>query len=463
MARKQILVVDDEADILGLVSEILEDEGYLVARAANAAEARERVAGQRYDLVLLDIWMPDLDGISLLREWQGEPQAPDQVVMMSGHATVETAVEATRLGAYDFIEKPISLAKLLLTVDRALQAGDLAAENEGLRRRLAPPSEPVGRSPAMRALRDQLKRLAGHDTWVLLLGERGVGKEVAARYLHDHSSRARGAFVVLNPDSVAESNMMAELFGSQDGQQLYRGRLEQADGGTLFIDDVLELPISAQQRLAGALESQRFLRLGGSEQVSVSLRVVAGTAGDIHAALDSGAIDNNLYYQLNVVPLELAPLRERREDVLDLLNVYMDYYTGRDQLAPRRFSLAAQNRLRNHDWPGNARELANLVQRLLVLADEEEIDEQEVEQALISLASAHSRRSGTAAAPAAFDLPLREAREQFERDYLNYQLRRVGGRVGDLAKVTGMERTHLYRKLRSLGIDPKQIAGEESA
>jgi DNA-binding NtrC family response regulator len=452
---KQILVVDDEADIRELVAEILDDEGYRVATAGDAAQAREQIAGQRFDLALLDIWMPDLDGISLLREWREHSQGPDQVVMMSGHATVETAVEATRLGAYDFIEKPISLAKLLLAVDRALQAGELVAENQGLRQRLAPPGEPVGRSNAMRELREQLQRLAAHDTWVLLTGEAGVGKEMAARYLHGHSGRRQGEFVAFNPDSIAESNMMAELFGSQEGDGLYRGRLERADAGTLFIDDVLELPLAAQQRLAGALESRRFLRLGGNEEVSVSLRVVAGSAGDLQAAMAEGKFDEALFYQLNVVPLHLPPLRDRREDVLDLLNYYVDYYTGRDQLPPRRFSLAAQNRLRNHHWPGNARELANLVQRLLVLAAEEEISEKEVDNALAQMVRQQSRGQASSTTSAAFDLPLREAREQFERDYLAYQLRRVGGRVGELAKVSGMERTHLYRKLRALGLDPK--------
>lgn len=457
MSNPHILVVDDEPDIRELVREILEDEGYGVDVAENGEAAREARRNRRPDLVLLDIWMPDIDGISLLKEWHESGGLPGPVIMISGHGTVETAVEATRLGAWDFIEKPISLAKLLLTVERALEANELRLENEGLKRRIPAVSEPTGKSPPMKDLREQAKKLAQHDTWILIRGEPGVGKETLARYVHQLSSRARGPFVEMNAGSIAPENSSVELFGSEEGDKLHYGRLEQAAGGTLYLDEVTDMDPETQVRLSSALESGRFLRVGGSTPVDVDVRVVAATGRDLDEEVRRGRFREELYYRLNVVPLTVPALRDRAEDVPDLLNFYVDYFCNQENLSYRRFSVAAQNRLRQYRWPGNVRELKNLVQRLLILGSGEEIDIEEVEQALGSAPSAAA--TGSAEDPAGvFDLPLRQAREQFERHYLLYQLKAADGSVGKLAKAVGMERTHLYRKLRGLGIEPKKVA-----
>ncbi|MEM9304394.1 MAG: sigma-54 dependent transcriptional regulator, partial [Pseudomonadota bacterium] len=381
MASPHILVVDDEPDIRTLVQEILEDEGYEVTTAEDAGAAQEARRARKLDLALLDIWMPEVDGISLLREWATAGDLPFSVIMMSGHGSVETAVEATKLGAYDFIEKPISLHKLLVTVERALEANALKRENEGLKRRLPAPVEPVGVSEQMQALKEQLKRVARHDTWVLLRGEQGVGKATVARYLHAISHRATGPFVEFKVGSIPPENISIELFGKEDGEQVHYGRLEQAGGGTLFLDEVSDMDLETQGRLSSALEGASLMRIGGSEPINIDVRVIASTREDLEAAVRDGRFREELYYQLNVVPLTVPPLRERAEDVPELLNFYAEHFPTQENLAYRHFSVAAQNRLRNYPWPGNVRELKNLVQRLLILGrDEIELDE--VEQVL---------------------------------------------------------------------------------
>jgi two-component system, NtrC family, nitrogen regulation response regulator NtrX len=447
MTAAHILVVDDEPDIRELVREILADEGYAVEAAESAEGARVALRRRRPDLVLLDIWMPDTDGVSLLREWSGQGGLPCPVVMMSGHGTIETAVEATRLGAWDFVEKPIALAKLLLTIERALEANRLRIENEGLRRQL-PPVEPVGGGRALQALRMQIERVAAHDTAVLLRGEAGTGKETLARWLHARSPRRGGAFVVLAPGSIGRDATVA-LFGSEDGAQVHYGLLEQANDGTLFLDEVADLDLDLQHRLATALERRSLLRIGGSSPVALDARVVAASSRDLEALVRDGRFREELYYQLNVVPVTVPPLRERADDVPDLLRHFAGFFADRDSLPYRGFAIAAQNRLRQYSWPGNLRELRNLVQRLLVMGHGE-IGASEVESAL-----GQSPVARDDAAEVAVELPLREAREQFERAYLSRQLAAAGGSVGKLAKMSGMERTHLYRKLRDLGIDLK--------
>ncbi|MCP5419433.1 MAG: sigma-54-dependent Fis family transcriptional regulator [Gammaproteobacteria bacterium] len=457
MSAHHILVVDDEPDIRELVQEILEDEGFEVTTAENGASAREARRLRRPDLILLDIWMPDIDGISLLKEWTEGERLPYPVIIMSGHGTVETAVEATRLGAYDFIEKPLSMNKLLLTVKRALEADKLARENVGLRRRMRPVTEPVGKSEIAQRLRAQVLRIAQHDTPVLIFGEPGTGKELYARFLHNHSLRRGGPFIDVGVGSIARENSTQELFGSEQGGKVLYGHLEQASGGTLFLDELADMDPEAQARLAGALENGSFLRIGGKEPVQVNVRIVAATHRNLEQEVADGHFREDLFYHLNVVPIKLPPLREHVEDVPDLLNYYVNYFVDQENLPYRRFNMASQNRLRNYSWPGNVRELKNLVQRLLILGVDEEIPLEEVESAISTTPLAKSREVSSVP----LDLPLREAREQFERSYLLQQFKDCDGNVARLAERVGMERTNLYRKLRALGIDPKKaLEGE---
>ena len=453
MSAGQILVVDDEPDILGLLREILGDEGFEVSTAHNAAEARAARRARRPDLILLDIWMPDEDGISLLKEWSRDDAEDSPVVMMSGHATVETAVEATRLGAYDFIEKPLSTAKLLLTIRRALEAAALRRENIGLRAHAALTAEPIGSGPAMSLLREQLRRIASHPTSVFIAGEPGTGKEVLARYLHDQSPRAAAPFVTVAVAGLATENPGAELFGSEDRGTVHFGSLEKANGGTLLLKDIADLDLGLQARLLSAFEHQSFLRVGGRDPIHVDVRIVAATRHNLLEFVQTGRVRDDLYYHLNVVSLRIPPLRDHPEDVADLLDYYAERFPSQEGLPRRRFSLAAQKRLRAYHWPGNVRELKNLVQRLLILGSGALIEAPEIDAAL----GVRPNTPSVEPVPS-FDRPLREAREQFERAYFEYQLQVTGGSISRVANRVGLERTHLYRKLRALGIDPKQVS-----
>jgi two-component system nitrogen regulation response regulator NtrX len=449
MSTAQILVVDDEADIRELVRDILSEEGYAVEAAANAAEARAACARHAPDLVLLDIWMPDTDGISLLREWQQTQAMTAPVVMMSGHGTVETAVEATRLGAIDYVEKPLSLAKLLRTVQRALDEGK---RRKHAARTLVPPLlAPVGRSRLMRDLREQVKQLAPHEASVLIVGESGTGREAFARYLHTLSPRTAGPFVPLAAGSVTEGNAEELLFGTEGGGATRPGLLEQAEHGTLFVNGLEDLPPAAQRLLLAAIESASFTRKGGRVAVGLDARLISSAQPGFETrGPEPFRVD--LLSNLNVLTLRIPPLRDYAEDVPELLRYYVDRLVDEERLAFRRFGVAAQNRLRNYPWPGNIRELKNLVHRLLIQGGPEEIRLDEIEREIDSQSTADE----PLVKQDLLSLPLREAREHFERAYLTQQLQLCNGKVGQLAKRVGMERTHLYRKLRSLGVDFRQ-------
>ncbi len=452
MSQAHILVVDDEPDIRTLVKEILEDEEYSVATAENGAAARSALRDRRPDLVLLDIWMPDIDGITLLKEWAEDDGLPCPVIMMSGHGTVETAVEATRYGAYDFLEKPLSLAKLLLTVERSLEANKLQQENLGLRRHVQHVVEPIGKSTVMQRLREQVKRVAQHDSWVLITGQAGSGRETFARYLHSQSTRRDGLFVDMGVSAIAKGNSARELFGSEKGERIQYGALEQARGGTLFLDEVADMDLEAQAQLLGALDSGSFLRIGGTDPVEIDVRIIAATKRDLEVEVREGRFREDLFYHLNVVPLNIPPLHEHPEDVPDLLKFYVDHFVQHEKLPYRHFSVGAQNFLRNYVWPGNVRELKNMVQRLLILGAGDEITQDEVELAVSGRKATEMVNAG---GMFSFDQPLRQAREQFEKVYLEYQLEKHEGNVSKTAEAAEVERTHLYRKLKSLGIEIK--------
>lgn len=456
MGLGHILVVDDEPDIRNLVQEILEDEGYTVTAAENGETARQAQRERHHDLILLDIWMPDIDGISLLKEWTEKSNHLPPVIMMSGHGTVETAVEATRLGAYDFIEKPLSLAKLLLTIERALEAANLQRENVGLKQQIQPLQQPLGKSDAMENLRQMLQRVAEHDTWILISGEPGSGKHLAAHYIHQHSARANGPFIDVGVGAIAAENSSVELFGSEENNSIYVGRLEQANGGTLYLDDIADMDMATQSRLQSALETGSFMRINGNQVIDINVRIIAATQHDLDEAVNNGQFREDLYHQLNVVPIRIPSLREHREDIPELIRYYIDHYVTNEKLTYRNFTVASQNQLRNHTWPGNIRELKNLIQRLLIIGGQTDIEPDELESALGKYTSQE-----TQGMLSVFDMPLREAREQFEKAYLEHQLRETNGSVGKVAKLAGMERTHLYRKMRALGIDPKQVTSSD--
>lgn len=447
MKNARVLVVDDESNIRLLLQEILSEEGYDVTTAEDAAAARAAKVRQDFDLILLDIWMPDTDGISLLKEWSDEG-ALGPVVMMSGHGTVDAAVEATRLGALDFIEKPVSLAKLLRTVEKALTQKGTGGE----RRTLVPPMlAPVGKSDTMRALREQVARIANHDAHTLLTGEPGTGREALARYLASLSGRSTEPFVVVRLGIADDRNGAALFFGDEDDP----GAFASANGGILYFSDLRDMSAATQQMLFGVLEQGRYRPTGSTTDRELDVRILSCAAHGAEQNLDNFRRD--LLSHISVVVIRVPPLREYSEDVPELLRYYVDLLVDSENLPFRRFSVAAQNRLRNYPWPGNIRELKNLVSRLLILGAGEEITLDEVENQLASVVST----TEPLVKQDLLSMPLREAREHFERAYLSQQLILCGGKVGQLAKRVGMERTHLYRKLRSLGVDFRQVTADK--
>jgi DNA-binding NtrC family response regulator len=453
MTAARILVVDDEADIRGLLKEILTEEGYELEVAADATEARTARAMRTFDLVLLDIWMPDTDGITLLREWLVSAGYHCPVVMMSGHGTVETAVEATRLGAFDFVEKPLSLTKLLRTVERALDAGR--------RKRLSertPDSSlavPIGKSKITMALREQVQQAASSTSPVMLVGELGSGREAYARYLHSLSARsAKPFFMVAAATLVVDP--AAALFGSESDGKVVPGAFDQAAGGSLYLNGLEDLTSEAQRALVGAIEQSGYTRVGGRARLPINVRWISSAQDGLESRAAPEPFRRDLIAHLNVITLRVPPLRDYAEDVPDLLRYYVDRLVDEQHLPLRRFGVAAQNRLRNYPWPGNLGELKSLVQRVLILGTGEEIRLEEIEREL----AVKTGLDEPLVKQDLLALPLREAREQFERAYLQQQLLLCNGKVGQLAKRVGMERTHLYRKLRALGVDFRQL-GED--
>ena len=450
MTSEKILVVDDEAEIRNLISEILVDEGFEVATAENGNSARAMLEQFHPRLVLLDIWMPDVDGITLLKEWHESGKLTNPVIMMSGHGNIGTAVEATRLGAYDYLEKPLSLAKLVLTIKNALDASRLQKENLRLRQHSQTPARIIGKSKLMANLRGQLEKVATLDTPVLIVGEPGTDKEAVARYLHSASARKDKPFVNVSVSVPESETMVNELFGVENGDEIRNGFLDQADGGTLFIKDIADLDIATQARLQGTLNDKSYRRVNGNDAVQLNTRIIGATRHHLANRVKDASFMNELYFQLNVVPIQVPPLREHYEDVPDILEYFVNFLVEREGLPYRYFTTAAQNSLRRYPWPGNSRELKNLVQRMLILGGDAVIDLEDIEAVLGEQPAKKEADSMNN-----LDLPLRQARENFERDYLEYQLKQANGSVSKMARNVQMERTHLYRKLKSLGIDIK--------
>ena len=450
MSIGEILVVDDEPDICSLIKEILEDEGFHVTVAENATQARSAIEKSKPILVLLDIWMPDTDGITLLKEWAVLEEFYSPVIIMSGHGTVETAVEATRLGAYDFLEKPLSMAKLVLTVKNAIKTSWLEQENLKLKKQDTFPLEMIGKSEVMENIRSLIKRIANHNTPVLIIGEAGTDKEAVARYIHSKSNNKDGPFIAANISTLVPEDTSTDIFGKAENGGIIPGLIDEAKNGTLFLKDIIDLDINAQAKLQDAIDKSRFIRYGDAKPEPLMSRIIAATSKPIEEAIKEEKFRGDLFFQLNVLPIIVPPLRNHFEDVPEMLEYYVNYFVSHERLPYRHFTTSAQNRLRMYSWPGNIRELKNLVQRLLILGQAETIDINEVETAL-------GDQSGYKVDNDIrnFDLPLRDAREKFEKAYLEYQLKQANGSVSKIAQTVGMERTHLYRKLKMLGIDIK--------
>lgn len=447
MSNPFILVVDDEPDIRNLVQEILEDEGYSVGVAGSGAQARAALNEQKPQLMLLDIWMPDEDGISLLKDLKQSGELDFPVVMISGHGTVETAVEATRHGAVDFIEKPLSLAKLLLTVEKALQTRVIADVNDKPVIPVGFRDEIIGTSGYVKGLKEKVSQLASLGQNVLISGEPATGKALLAMHIHAAGERVSGPFITLSCDSLSTSNSTRELLGESGHGLLNSGYLESALGGTLYLKDVEELPGAAQVILLDVLEKREIRRVGSLTRITSDIHVVSSTTENLLFLVRRGDFLPELYTRLSEQALECKSLREHPEDIPALLNHYVSWFVENESLPYRHFTVAAQNRLRNLDWPGNMLELKNLIQRLMILGAGVEVDVAEINDMI------GGSKGPVTPLDLSLDLPLREARAAFERLYMLHQLQLAEGNIGELAKRVGMERTHLYRKLRSLEID----------
>ncbi len=449
-----ILIVDDEADIRDLVAGILQDEGYAPRTARNSDEALGAIAARRPALVFLDIWLQGskLDGLQLLDAFKQEhPELP--VVMISGHGNIETAVAAIKRGAYDFIEKPFKADRLVLVAERALETSRLKREVKELKR-LAP-ADLVGKSVAMAQLRQAIERVAPTNSRILIVGPSGAGKELAARTIHQSSARASGPFIVINAAAITPDRMETELFGVEqaNGSEGRKpGALEEAHGGTLFIDDIADLPRETQNKVLRVLVEQTFQRVGGTSKVSVDVRIVSSTARNLEALIAEGKFREDLYHRLSVVPVRVPALAERREDIPQLVDYFMDQISQATGLPKRRIGDDAMAVLQSHDWPGNVRQLRNNIERLMILAGGDPdavLDASMLPPDVGSMVPSMPNGNG---GEHLMGLALRDAREVFEREYLVAQISRFGGNISRTAEFVGMERSALHRKLKALGI-----------
>lgn len=460
MAR-DILIIDDEQDIRRLISGILNDEGYETRTAASNEEAVKAVAHRLPSLIILDIWLQDnsADGLALLQQFiKRHPNVP--IIMISGHGSVETAVQAIKMGAYDYIEKPFKTARLLLVVNRAIEAARLTRENSELRQRAGLPTEMIGNSPIISNLRNIIAKIASTGSRILIDGPPGSGKEVVARNIHANSSRGSGPFVVLNAAIMAPERVEEELFGVEGKGEDNLGRrigvFEQAHGGTLFLNEVGDMPIATQAKVLHVLVDQTFQRVGGNDRVEVDVRLISSSTRKLENLINEGVFREDLYHRLSVVPVSVPSLKQRPEDIPLLIDYFLKLSSENAGLPPRCLTAAAISALQVQEWPGNVRQLRNLVERLVILTGDQkgkiDVDMLPVDTAIRTPNSSRDNDSYEV-----MGLSLREARELFERQYLDAQITRFGGNISKTAEFIGMERSALHRKLKSLGVPPKGL------
>ncbi|HEV2554205.1 MAG TPA: sigma-54 dependent transcriptional regulator [Bosea sp. (in: a-proteobacteria)] len=450
-----ILVVDDEADIRELVAGLLEDEGYRTRKASSADEALAAIAARRPNLVFLDIWLQGsrLDGLQVL-ELIKQAHPDLAVVMISGHGNIETAVSAIKSGAYDFIEKPFKADRLVLVAERALEASRLRREVRELKKGSVQASRIVGKSTVVNQLRQTIERVAPTNARVLITGEPGCGKELAARTLHEASTRATGPFVVINAATITPETMEEELFGVEagDGRSRRVGALEEAHGGSLYIDEIGDMPRETQNRILRVLVDQNFQRVGGATRVHVDVRVISSTSRDLAQLISGGQFREDLYHRLSVVPVKVPALSERREDVPELIEFFMEQISIASGLPKRRIGQDAMAVLQSHEWPGNVRELRNNVERLMILTKGDPTADITVDMLPAEVGAMVPTTPSGSGGERLMSLPLRDAREIFEREYLIAQIARFSGNISRTAEFIGMERSALHRKLKSLGV-----------
>ena len=456
-----ILIVDDEKDIRDLIADILKDEGYATRTAANSDACMEAINAEAPALMILDIWLKDsrMDGIDILKTVKRDnPDIP--IIIISGHGNIEIAVAAIKQGAYDFISKPFNIDQLMVVISRAMETSRLRRENSSLRRRDLHSGEMIGNSAAFRRLKDQLDKVTKSNGRVMLTGDPGSGKESAARYIHQHSTRAAAAFVTVNSATIAPERMEEVLFGRETPERgIEKGLLEQAHGGVIYFDEVAEMPLGTQSKILRVLTEQQFTRVGGSDKVRVDLRVISSTTRNLTAEIAAGRFRQELYDRLNVVPIAVPSLSERREDVPLVAGHFIEVFNRTQGLALRPLSEEAVASLQTMDWPGNIRELRNVIERVLILGD----GTGPIEARELPGNAALPEEGRIVLGGQLASLPLREARELFEREYLLTQINRFGGNISRTAAFVGMERSALHRKLKSLGVVTSAKSGRGGA
>jgi len=458
--KTTVMLVDDEKDIRDSLTGVLKDEGYEVVAAANAEEAFKKLEARSPEVVLLDIWLPGMDGTEALKEIKlKHPGIP--VIMISGHANIETAVRTTKLGAYDFLEKPLSLDKVVLTVEHAIEHKRLLEENKHLKQKAWAKYEIIGNSQAIQALKSDIERAAPSNSWVLITGENGTGKELVSRNIHLQSNRSGKSFIEVNCAAIPEELIESELFGHEKGaftgaHQRKAGKFDMADKGTIFLDEIGDMSLKTQAKILRVLQEKSFERVGGTENITVDVRVIAATNKDLKEEVSKGRFREDLFYRLNVIPFHVPPLRERREDVPLLLSHFLKEFARETAREVPVISKEAVEILCAYRWPGNVRELRNMVERLVIMARSNTITPEDIPS---NIKGAQPAQSGNLFSGSL----LKEARRDFEREFIMRKLKEFGGNIARTAEAIGIERSHLYRKIKSYGIEHEEANELENA